>query len=187
MSKFRHPSGVDPARFRVEPFHETQRVKGFTCGNKDLDDFLNTKEVEEFDEAGLGKTYLVFYDGELIAYYTISNDSLRAEYLKTVKSFSKAAEEKVEAFPAVKIGRLAVAKAWQSRGVGRHLLADIAAEALFQGQRSGVRLLILEAKPDAIPFYEKCGFKLTRETKRERNRKNRTMFLDLQAMDELRA
>lgn len=184
MSRFKHQSEVDPSRFRVEPFHETQRVKGFTCGNRDLDDFLNTKEVKEFDEAGLGKTYLVFCDGDLIAYYTISNDSLRADDLKTVKSFSKAAEEKVEAFPAVKIGRLAVATAWRNRGVGRQILADIAAEALFQGQRSGVRLLVLESKPAAIPFYEKCGFKLTRETKRERNRTNRTMFLDLQAMDE---
>jgi GNAT superfamily N-acetyltransferase len=182
VTRFTHKSEVDSSKFRVEPFHETQRVKGFTCGNKELDDFPNTKEVQEFDEAGLGKTYLVFYDGELIAYYTITNDGLRAEYLKTVKSFSKTAEEKVDAFPAVKIGRLAVAKEWQSRGVGRHLLGDIVAEALFQGQRSGVRLLILEAKPEAIPFYEKCGFKLTRETKRERNRANRTMFLDLQAL-----
>lgn len=177
---------VDPDRFRVEPFRETQMVRGFTCGNKALDEFLSTEEVEKFEREGLGRTFLVYHNGNLVAYYTLSNDSLRIEYLKTVKSFSKFAEFRVDSIPAVKIGRLAVAKEWQNRGVGRLLIARIAAEALFQGQRSGVRLLILEAKPESVRFYEKCGFVLTFETRRERNKRNRTMFLDLQQLDDLR-
>ena len=171
----------------MEPFRETQKVKGFTCGSKPLDDFLTTAEVERFEREGLGRTFLVFYDGALIAYYTLSNDSLRIEYVTHVKSFSKVQEFRVDSVPAVKVGRLAVSKEWQSRGVGRNLIAMIAAEALAHGQRSGVRLLVLEAKKDSIGFYEKCGFVLTKETRRERNKLNRTMFLDLQALDALRA
>jgi GNAT superfamily N-acetyltransferase len=180
---FGSPSTVDPDRFRYEPFRETQKVHGFTCGQKPLDDFLTTAEVEEFEEEGLGRTFLVYCDGALIAYYTLSNAGLRIEYVTHVKSFSKVQELHVDSLPAVKIGRLAVAKEWQGRGVGRTLVARIAAEALVNGRRSGVRLLILEAKKESIPFYEKCGFVLTKETHRERNKMNRTMFLDLQALD----
>ena len=91
----------------------------------------------------------------------------------------------MDAFPAVKIGRLAVALEWQGRKVGRNLLRLIATEALAQGRRSGVRLLILEAMPAAVLFYEKSGFKLTKETRRERTKRNRTMFLDLRPLDTL--
>lgn len=183
---FSSRSTVDPSRFKFEPFHETQKVRGFTCGSKPLDDFLTTNEVERFEREGLGRTFLVFLDGEVIAYYTLSNDSLRVEYVTHVKSMSKVQELRVNPIPAVKIGRLAVAREWQGRGVGRNLIAMIAAQALMQGQKSGVRLLILEAKKESISFYEKCGFVLTKETRRERNKKNRTMFLDLQALDGLR-
>jgi GNAT superfamily N-acetyltransferase len=169
------------------PFHQTPLLSGFSCGNKNLDEFLISREVQEFEDAGLGRTFLVFFEGDLVAYYTLSNASLRTEYLRTVRAFSKGAEERADAFPAVMIGRFAVARQWHGQGVGRSLLAMIAVEALFQGRRSGIRLLVLEAKPESISFYQKCGFRLTKETARERGKRNRTMFLDLQALEALRS
>jgi len=160
-------------------------VVGFRCGDDALDKFLTTHEVVAFEEAGLGRTYLTFYDGILVAYHTLSNDSLRIEYLRTVKAFDRAVDEEMGVFPGIKIGRLAVARAWQNRGVGRHLISLIVSEALQQGQRSGVRLLILEAMPEAVAFYEKCGFRLTKQTRRERGKRNRTMFLDLRPLEDL--
>ena len=91
----------------------------------------------------------------------------------------------VDSYPAVKIGRLATAKGWQGRGIGKAVVAYIAKSAIESGSRFGVRLLIVEAKPESIPFYERCGFELTFETARERRRRNRTMFLDLQGLRSL--
>lgn len=176
---FAHPVTIAPDQLRIERFLETRKVQSFDCGNKDLNDFLNTEEVAKYEKEGLGRTYLVYYDGELVAYFTVSFDSLRVEYLQTVKSFSELAEMRLEALPAVKIGRLAVDTNHQSLGIGRMLVRYIAGMALEMGGKMGVRLLVLQAKPESIPFYEKCGFKLTYETKRERGRLNRTMFLDL--------
>jgi len=173
-------ANVNPFEIVVEPFKENQDVLRFTCGNRDLDEFLTTEEVRRYEVQGLGRTYLVYLHGNLVAYFTVCNDSLRVEYLRKTKSFSKSAELIVDSYPAVKIGRLATAKDWQRRGIGRAVVAYIAKAALESGARFGVRLLIVEAKPESIAFYERCGFELTYETARERGRRNRTMFLDLQ-------
>jgi len=178
-------SDINPLDISVEPFKENQDVLRFTCGNRDLDEFLTTEEVKRYEVQGLGKTYLVYLEGHLVAYFTVCNDSLRVEYLKKTKSFSKSAELIVDSYPAVKIGRLATAMEWQRRGIGRAVVAYIARAALESGARFGVRLLIVEAKPESITFYERCGFELTFETARERGRKNRTMFLDLQDLRSL--
>jgi len=186
MPGFAHPVGIDPGRLDVVLFSkENLDVRSFTCGTKDLDEFLTTDEVRTYEEQNLGRTYLVYYEGSLVAYFTVSNDGLRVEYLKKRKSFSIPSKKIVDTYPAVKIGRLAVASAWQNRGVGRHVVAYVAKVALETGARSGVRLLILEAKPESIPFYEKCGFELTFETAREKTKVNRTMFLDLQSVQDL--
>lgn len=177
---YEHPVRVTPDELRIEPFLETRKVQTFDCGDKDLNDFLNTEEVARYEREGLGRTYLVYYQGNLVAYFTVSFDGLRTEYLRTVKSFSKLAEMHLEALPAVKIGRLAVDRNFQNLGIGRLLTKYIAGMALELGGRMGVRLLILQAKRGSIPFYEKFGFRLTDEVGRERKgRRNRTMFMDL--------
>jgi len=186
LTDLQNPSEIDPLYLRVESFFETPLLQGFTCGNNDLDEFLRSPEVREFEERGLGRTFLAFYEADLVAYYTLSNAGLRTECLGAARPLARSAEGRVDAFPAVKIGRLAVSRSWQRRGIGRYLIAAITAEALFQGRRSGFRLLILEARPESVSFYERCGFRLTRKTARERGKRNRTMFLDLHAIEPLR-
>ena len=150
-----------------------------------MDDFLTTDEVQAYETQGLGRTYLAYYEGHLVAYFTVSDDSLRVEYLRKRKSFYIPSKKIVDAYPGIKIGRLATALTWQNKGVGRFVVAYIARLALESGARSGVRLLILESKPGSVDFYEKCGFELTYEVARERGRTNRTMFLDLQSIQDL--
>jgi GNAT superfamily N-acetyltransferase len=181
-ASFGSEPSIDPTKLQVTPFKETLDVKSFICGTKELDDFLTTDEVKSYEEKGYGRTHLVYYLGHLVAYFTISNDSLRYDYLKKRRRFTLEPKKIVDAYPAVKIGRLATAKAWQKKGIGRYLIAYIAKIAIESGAKSGVRLLIVETKPESIEFYEKCGFELTFETKREKRKINRTMFLDLQSL-----
>lgn len=182
---FEHEARIALENLDIEPFWETETVHAFDCGNKDLNDFLSTEEVRKYEQEQVGKTYLVFFRGELAAYFTVSQGGLRVEYLKTWKSFSRMSEMKLEAIPALVIGRLAVDRRHQGKGIGRALIRYISGMALETQGTMGVRLIILQAKPDSIEFYKKCGFQLTVETARERKRKNRTMFLDLRALDEV--
>jgi len=176
----RNDPEVDSEELDIEPFIETRKVKDFDCGNQDLNEFLNTNEVQRYDREGLGKTHLVYYKGNLVAYFTTCFSELRWEYVKHVRAFRRHPSEMVDAYPGIKIGRLAVQKIWQGKGIGTALLRYIAGMALSLRDQHGIRLLILQAKLESIPFYERNGFILTLETRRERKRKNnRTMFLDI--------
>jgi GNAT superfamily N-acetyltransferase len=171
---------VDPDLFEYEPFRDRGQVRQFTCGDPNLDEFLCTQEVEEYERENLGHTFLVFYNGELVAYYTISMDGLRLEYIqerKYPKSHVKRGKELVETIPSLKIGRLAVQTEHQGRGIGRVIIRRIAAIGL--ASVPAVRLLTVNSKPNSIQFYQNCGFKFAREVGHERGRKLRTMYLDL--------
>ncbi|MFQ5883787.1 MAG: GNAT family N-acetyltransferase [Thermoplasmata archaeon] len=143
---------------------ENLDVRSFSCGNKDLDEFLTTDEVEFYQKENLGKTFLMYYEHELVAYFTISMDSLRRPLVKRLskRDFVKKTEE----IPAMKIGRLAVATKHQNRAFGRIIMKYGVGKALSMGAGVGCRFLIVQAKPDAIQFYKKSGFDLTRETRR---------------------
>ena len=133
---------------------------------------------------------MAYYDGHLVAYYTISNAVLRKEYLQKHRSFTKLGEYRVEVIPAISIGRLAVEIEWQCKGIRRMIIQRIVMYALDSSRFSGTRLLIVQAKQDAFDFYKKLGFEFAEDTKREKQRfkarGTRTMFFDIKALDYLR-
>jgi GNAT superfamily N-acetyltransferase len=179
-NQFSCPISVDPGLFSYEPFKELGQVRNFSCGEPDLDAFLNSEEVEEYERESLGRTFLAYYNGALAGYYTISTDGLRLEYIqsrKYPKSHVKRGKELVETVPSLKIGRLAVHTEFQGKGVGRILIRRISAIATLSVP--AVRLLVVNSKEKSIPFYTKCGFRFTLPVGHERGRKLRTMYLDL--------
>ena len=49
---------------------------------------------------------------------------------------------------------MAVAPAWQGRGIGRQLLAHLEAAA----RRQQLHEIVLHARAEAVPFYERAGY-----------------------------
>lgn len=175
------PAAEPPIPFdqlRVEHFRENADVHAFDCGNKDLNDFLTTAEVANYEREKFGKTYLVYWQesGALVAYFTIANESLRVDYFKGVKSFSLLGEIRADQVPGVLIGRLAVDQQYKRRRIGSHILRYIAGLTLESS--AAARVLFLEAYPESIPFYESFDFKIL-EHQKLRNRHNRLMWFDL--------
>lgn len=168
---------------RIERFRETLDVRNFDCGDPDLNNFLTTEEVAKYEREGLGKTYLVYHqaDGRLAAFFTISSESLRLEYLKSVRSFSIPGEIRVESVPGIKIGRLAVATPFKRQDVGTHVLRYIAGLALHAP--AAARILFLEAYPDSVKFYEAFDF-IPVEHHRFKHRRTTMMYFDLRRHEE---
>lgn len=162
----------------MERFRENADVKAFDCGNKELNDFLTTREVVNYERERLGKTYLVYWQatGELVAYFTISNDGLRLDYLHSVKSFSIPGEIRTPVIPGILIGRLAVDTRFKRRGVGSSILLYIA--GLAEETAAAARIIFLEAYPESVPFYESFNFE-TIEHQKFKQRRNKLMVFDL--------
>lgn len=61
--------------------------------------------------------------------------------------------------PVMVIGRLAVDRAYQGRGIGKGLLRDAILRTLQAAEIAGIRAILVHAKTEtAKHFYEKCGF-----------------------------
>ena len=61
--------------------------------------------------------------------------------------------------PIVLLGRLAVDRAWQGKGLGGDLLRDAVLRVLAAGETIGVRAILVHAiSPEAKIYYEKYGF-----------------------------
>jgi predicted N-acetyltransferase YhbS len=60
------------------------------------------------------------------------------------------------------LGRLAVDRAWQGRGVGPGLLRDAIVRTLQAAEIGGIRAILVHAiSDDAKRFYERCGFSVS--------------------------
>jgi ribosomal protein S18 acetylase RimI-like enzyme len=109
----------------------------------------------------LGLTSVVFhsaYQGP-VGYFTLANDSIP---LKTSEAFDLDIDDgyMLPSFPAVKIGRFAIAKPLQGDGVGSAVLKLVFGEVLDSRSLSSSRLLIVDADNDplVIKFYGRHGF-----------------------------
>jgi ribosomal protein S18 acetylase RimI-like enzyme len=61
--------------------------------------------------------------------------------------------------PAALIGRLAVATAFQGRGLGKELLMDALVQIIDKSSSIGIYAIVVDAINDqAAAFYEKYGF-----------------------------
>lgn len=166
----------------IEPFRHSGQVDAFYSGNPDLDNFLNTHEVSEYQRKRLGNTSLVFVEGELVAYYTLAMDSLKIEYTHMVKTMHHPNEQKIEAFPALLIGRLAVREDLRGKGIGRLLVERILAQATLE--TIPARLVVLTAEPDSVEFYKRLGFGFCTKRKNNPGRRKPVMYFDLSDLDE---
>jgi predicted N-acetyltransferase YhbS len=58
----------------------------------------------------------------------------------------------------LRLARLAVSKEAQKRGIGTTLIRYVFAQALEKSLKIGCIGVVVDAKPSAVPFYERLGF-----------------------------
>lgn len=133
----------------------------FTCGKPHLDDFL-TGKAPFFHRARLGLTSAVLHaqtGGHILGYFTLSNDAIK---LMASEEFDLGLEDKSDLshFPAIKLGRLAVAASHHRQGVGSDILRLAMDQMLLNSAASAARIAVVDADNDdaVIRFYERNGF-----------------------------
>ncbi len=130
---------------------------GFSCGVRELDDYLHRFAIQQ-RRRGIGNIYvLVDTDkpGVILGFYTLSAVQLDAMKLSDVD------RKKLPRYPipCFRLGRLACRKDQKGLGLGR-LLIGCAVERCLQARKQVAAFaLIVDAKSiDAKAFYEHYGF-----------------------------
>lgn len=125
-----------------------------------------------YQKKRLGTTYLFFMNDELVSYLTLTMCSIKAELMP---SEDKVHDVVVKEYPVIRIARLAVDEQYERRGFGTDLLLFAFGKACDFSQEIGCRFLIVDAKPEAVSFYEQNGFKLF---KKQDTRRYPTLYFD---------
>jgi GNAT superfamily N-acetyltransferase len=132
----------------------TQR-KRFDCGIHDLNDFFK-RYSEPNHLKGLGKTFALLIDDEVVGYYTVS--------MGNTLEFIHVANENIPPLPRYPIpiallARLAVSKHKQGKGWGRWLLIDAIHRISNAAKDVGAYAVVVDAKDEkAKYFYMQYGF-----------------------------
>lgn len=169
--------------YKIHRMRSEDMVKSFKCTNGDLNDFLINDAIG-YQNQLLAVTYLVIDPEEEnnVAFFSLLNDHIR------FSSDSKSARNHINRhvphtkqrnhYPAVKLGRLAVTKDAAHNGIGEYVI-DYIKYAFTHGNRTGCRILTVDAYIDAVGFYEKNGFRFFTET--DANDETRLMYYDLKS------
>jgi GNAT superfamily N-acetyltransferase len=126
----------------------------FRSGNIELDRFFQRFAGQNQFRHHIGTTYVATQGDRIAGFVTVSGGEMVAE--KLIKSLRR----RLPAYPLpiLRIARLAVDERFQGHGIGRLLLRSMLELALEMRDRFGCIGVIVDAKPDAIPFYSSLGF-----------------------------
>ena len=128
-------------------------LDNFNCGESSLDEWL--KKRARSNQAGGASRVFVTCEGNRVAgYYSLSSSCITNAM--TPGRFRRNMPDPI---PTVLLGRLAIDRSWQGKGVGRSLFRDAAMRVSQAAGAIGVRGLVVHAiSDDARKFYLALGF-----------------------------
>ena len=127
-------------------------------------------------------------EDEITAYFCLSYDGLTRTTILTEeeKTFWNRVGRKIpnskrrKTYPAVKIGRLAVAKKYAGLGLGKQLLLSVREMYINELHHAGCRFITVDAYRSALGFYKKNRFQFL--TSKDIDDDTRAMYFDLKAI-----
>lgn len=138
-------------------------IPEFDCGDLDLNEFFAV-DASNWQRDLLTVTYYLSLGEDVALYFSLANDKITADTLP--KSFWRKIKAKFphqkhrNDYPAVKIGRFAVASAyrckpehWGSKAM------DYIKNWMVSENKTGCCFITVDAYPSAVPFYKKNGFR----------------------------
>ena len=157
---------VTTAPERITPEHN---VADFTCGVVVLDTWLKERALKN-EESGASRTYVICSGGRVVGYYALAAGSvLNAQAPSAVRRNMPDPSATLpggrspgvwRSIPVILLGRLAISKAWQGKGLGKALLRDAVLRTIHASEITGVRALLVHAISEEVKsFYQGLGFR----------------------------
>lgn len=149
--------------FRIEQLDAARHNRAaFCCGEQSLDSFLKHYATQNI-KAGYSAVH-VYVDDEaanpapIVGYYSLTVGEMHLEGLQEED------RKRLPKYPVpiARMGRLAVAKDHQGRGVGALLVGDAVTRCLALRDDIGIHAIAVDALDDSrAAFYEQFGFRRT--------------------------
>jgi GNAT superfamily N-acetyltransferase len=126
----------------------------FRSGNADLDRFFQHYAGQNQFRHHIGTTFVAMTGGVILGFVTVVASELTAARLPAAK------RKRLPPYPlpVLRLARLAVDERAQGRGIGRSLLQAVFALAHRMAEDFGCIGVVVDAKPEAVTFYERLGF-----------------------------
>jgi len=134
----------------LTPQHD---LETFDSGAAALDDWLRRHALAN-EHAGGSRTYVVCAGDRVIGY-----DALATGAVAQAAAPGRVRRNMSDPVPVMVLGRLAVDRAYQTRGLGAGLLRDAIVRTLQAAELGGIRAILVHAiSEEAKRFYERHGF-----------------------------
>lgn len=128
-------------------------VSRFDSGVLELDSWLQRRALAN-EASGASRTYVVSAAGRVVGYYALATGAVAQR-----QATGRVRRNMPDPIPVMVLGRLAVDRACQGRGLGAALLRDALLRTLSAAAIVGIRAVLLHAvSAEAKRFYEHAGF-----------------------------
>lgn len=124
----------------------------FRSDDEALDLFFHRYAGQNQFKHHIGVTYVAVDGARILGFATVSPGSLEVDTLPQGRRMPRYPA------PILRLGRLAVARDAQRRGVGGALLRFVLTLALRQRDELGCVGVVVDAKPGAVDYYAQYGF-----------------------------
>jgi len=138
-----------------EPIGKRHDRDSFDCGEPALNDFLR-RHARQSHEKGAAKTFLAVSNSSraILGFYTLCPGSL--VYARTPETVRKGLAR--HDVPAFRLGRLAVGRSVQGKGLGGQLLLAAGRRCLLAAAEVGGVALLIDAKNERVAnWYSSYG------------------------------
>lgn len=134
-----------------------ESLSKFDCGHGDITEFAHN-DIFEYQKQRLGVSYVLLNaSGGIVSFITLAMGSIKLPpHISEEKV--RGVREVPRQFPALKIGRIGTLKTEQKKGHAKRLINYAIYLAVELRERIGCYYLTLDAYPENVKLYEKCGF-----------------------------
>ncbi len=141
---------------QLQPLTGNHERRAFDCGRQELNDWLRQVAGQHQDK-GLSKTFVAIREeapARICGYYALTLAELENRHLP--EAWRKKLPRRI---PGVRLGRLAVDKQYQGKGLGELLLVDALTRARrIYSEAGGIGLFVDALDEQAAGYYQRFGF-----------------------------
>ncbi len=136
-----------------EPLGESHLLDQFECGEPTLDDWLRRRALGN-QASGASRTFVTSRGAQVVGYYALAAGAVTSH-----EAPGRLRRNMPDPIPMMVLGRLAIDRREQGKGLGAALLRDAVARTCRLAQDAGIAGVLVHAlSQDAKHFYQHWGF-----------------------------